>query len=98
MNGIAVAPRNLTEIGVVSDFTGNPDFLSISVDAVILPREANDIILSHIQSVGLFEGIPYSVEMDDGVTIEYYVDLMDGVKVRQHEIEGNLRHGRWEAI
>ncbi len=91
LNGIAVAPRNLTEIGVVSDFTGNPDFLSISVDAVILPREANDIILSHIQSVGLFEGIPYSVEMDDGVTIEYYVDLMDGVKVRQHEIEVRIK-------
>jgi hypothetical protein len=91
LNGIAVAPRNLTDIGVVSDFTGNPDFLSISVDAVILPREANDIILGHINSVGLFEGIPYSVEMDDGVTLEYYVDLMDGVKVRQHEIEVKLK-------
>tara|TARA_B100000925_G_scaffold128861_1_gene96444 strand:- start:2927 stop:4678 length:1752 start_codon:yes stop_codon:yes gene_type:complete len=91
LNGIAVAPRNLTDIGVVSDFTGNPDFLSISVDAVILPREANDIILNHINSVGLFEGIPYSVEMDDGVTLEYYVDLMDGVKVRQHEIEVKLK-------
>ena len=91
LNGFAVAPRNLTDIGVVSDFTGNPDFLSISVDAVILPREANDIILGHINSVGLFEGIPYSVEMDDGVTLEYYVDLMDGVKVRQHEIEVKLK-------
>ena len=98
LNGIAVAPRNLTDIGVVSDFTGNPDFLSISVDAVILPREANDIILGHINSVGLFEGIPYSVEMDDGVTLEYYVDLMDGVKVRQHEIEVKLKKRTWTKL
>lgn len=91
LNGIAVAPRNLTEIGVVSDFTGDPDFLSISVDSVILPREANDLIINHIDNVGLFEGIPYSVELDDGVTIEYYVDLIQGVQVRSHEVEVKLK-------
>ena len=91
LNGIEIAPKNLTEIGVVSTFTDNPDILSLSVDSVILPREGKDIVQAHIQNVGLFEGIPYMVEMDDGVTIEYYVDLLDGVKVRQHEIEVNLK-------
>jgi len=94
INGIEIAPKNLTEIGVVSTFTDNPDILSLSVDSVILPREANEIVQTHIQNVGLFEGIPYSVEMDDGVTIEYYVDLIDGVNVRQHEIEVNLKKRR----
>ena len=94
LNGIEIAPKNLTDIGVVSTFTDDPDILSLSVDSVILPREANVIVQTHIQNVGLFEGIPYSVEMDDGVTIEYYVDLIDGVKVRQHEIEVNLKKRR----
>ena len=94
LNGIEIAPKNLTDIGVVSTFTDNPDILSLSVDSVILPREANEIVQTHIQNVGLFEGIPYSVEMDDGVTIEYYVDLIDGVNVRQHEIEVNLKKRR----
>ena len=90
LNGIAIAPRNLTEIGVVSDFTGNPDFNSMTIDSVILPREANEIITTHIQNVGLFEGIPYSVEVS-GVTLEYYVDLMEGVQVREHEVEVQLK-------
>jgi hypothetical protein len=91
INGIEIAPKNLTEIGVVSTFTDDPDILSLSVDSVILPREGKDIVQNHIQNVGLFEGIPYSVQMDDGVTIEYYIDLLDGVKVRQHEIEVSLK-------
>ena len=27
LNGIQIAPRNLDQIGVLSDFTDNPDFL-----------------------------------------------------------------------
>ena len=91
INGIEIAPKNLTEIGVVSTFTDDPDILSLSVDSVILPREGKNIVQNHIQNVGLFEGIPYSVQMDDGVTIEYYIDLLEGVKVRQHEIEVSLK-------
>ena len=41
LNGVEISPRNRDSIGVVSDFTGNPDFLSINVDTIILPREAN---------------------------------------------------------
>ena len=90
LNDIEVAPRNLTDIGVVSDFNQNPDILQVSVDSVILPREAKDIINNHIANVGLFEGIPYRIEVG-GVTIDYYVDLIDGVKVRQHESEVNIK-------
>ena len=90
LNDIPVAPRNLDSIGVVSDFSDNPDTLKITVDSVVLPREAYDIIKLHIAQVGLFEGIPYRVEMD-GVSIEYYVDLTTGVRVRQHEVEVNIK-------
>jgi len=51
----------LDEIGFVSDYTDNPEVDSISVDSVILPREAKKIIQDHIQNVGLFEGIPYQI-------------------------------------
>ena len=59
---------------------GNPEFIQLNVDSVILPREANDLIRNHIQNVGLFEGIPYDIETG-GVTLNYYVDLIDGVKL-----------------
>jgi hypothetical protein len=90
LNGIEVAPRNIDDIGVVSDFSGNPDILSLNTELVILPREANDLIREHINNVGLFEGIPYSV-VTSGQTLEYFVDLTDGLKVREHEVEVNLK-------
>ena len=90
LNGIEVAPRNIDDIGVVSDFSGNPDILSLNTESVILPREANDLIREHINNVGLFEGIPYSV-VTSGQTLEYFVDLTDGLKVREHEVQVNLK-------
>ena len=90
LNGIEISPRNREGIGVVSDFSGNPDILSLNVDSLILPREANELIRNHINNVGLFEGIPYSVETG-GVTLEYFIDLSDGLKVRDHEVEVNLK-------
>jgi hypothetical protein len=78
----------------VSDFTGNPDVLSLNVDTLILPREANQYIKTWIQNNGLFLGIPYSVEMDGNITLDYYIDLSDSSAkpiVRQHEIEVKLK-------
>lgn len=91
LNNVEITPKNRTQIGVVSDFTGNPQILNLSVDSVILPREAFNQIQSHITNVGLFEGIPYRIEFDGNINLEYYVDLIDGVKVRLHEIEVKLK-------
>ncbi len=91
LNGIEVAPRNLDEIGVVADFTGNPDFLSISVDSLILPREAVEIVKNHIAQVGLFEGIPYKIELNPNVSVDYYVDLLDNLVIKTHEVQCKIK-------
>ena len=94
LNGIEVSPRNRDSIGVVSDFTGDPEVLSLNVDSVILPREANQYIKTWIQNNGLFIGIPYTVEMDGNISLDYYIDLSDSSAkpiIRQHEIEVKLK-------
>lgn len=91
LNGVEIAPRNRDSIGVVSNFTGDPDELSLSVDSVILPREANDIIRNHIQNNGVFIGIPYTVELDNNVTLDYYIDLTEKPKIKQYEVEVKLK-------
>jgi len=91
LNDIEISPRNRESIGVVSDFSDNPNELSLNVDAVILPREAFLIVQQHIQSVGVFEGIPYKVEMDGGITLEYYVDLTDNPIFRSYETEVKIK-------
>ncbi len=91
LNGIEIAPRNLDTIGVIADFTGNPDFINISIDALVLPREAVQIVTDHIANVGLFESIPYTIELQPNVSVEYYVDLLDGVKIKSHEVQVKLK-------
>jgi hypothetical protein len=94
LNGIEVSPRNRDSIGVVSNFTGDPDILSLNVDSVILPREANQYIKTWIQNNGLFIGIPYTVQMDGNISLDYYIDLSDSSAkpiIRQHEIEVKLK-------
>ena len=95
INNIQITPRNRTEIGIISDFSGNPEELSLNTETIILPREAKDIVDQHIASVGLFQGIPYKITMDGGVSLDYFIDLTDGVKVRQHEIEVKLKRRRF---
>lgn len=90
INDIQITPRNLDDIGVVSNFDGNPEFLNVTVDTIILPREAYDLVQTHIAQAGLFEGIPYRIEVAN-VTMEYYIDLFSGVTVRPHEIEVKIK-------
>jgi len=91
LNDIEIAPRNLFDIGVISDFTDRPSELELNVDKLILPREGMSIIQQHIATQGVFEGIPYRVEMEPGITLEYYVDLTEEAVFRSYEIEVKIK-------
>lgn len=91
LNDIEIAPRNLIEIGVISDFTDRPSELELNVDKLVLPREGMTIIQQHIASQGVFEGIPYRVEMQPGISIEYFVDLTEEAIFRSYEIEVKIK-------
>ena len=91
LNEVPVSPRNVLEIGLNTDYTGNPNMLQIDADTVILPREAREIILNHISTQGVFEGIPYTIVTDSGITLEYYVDLAEGTTYRDFEIEVKIK-------
>ena len=91
LNNIEVSPRNVLEIGLNTDFSGNPEILSIDTDKIKLPREAMDIIQSHIATQGVFEGIPYNIITDGGVNLEYYVDLTDQTLFKTYDIEVKIK-------
>lgn len=91
LNGVEISPRNVLTIGLNSDFTGRPELLEADVDSVILPREGREIVLQHIATQGVFEGIPYTMETADGSILQYYVDLTEETKFRDFEIEVKLK-------
>tara|TARA_R110000772_G_scaffold268739_1_gene398516 strand:+ start:22928 stop:24547 length:1620 start_codon:yes stop_codon:yes gene_type:complete len=63
----------------------------MDVDTVILPREAMDIVQNHINTIGVFEGIPYRIQTEGGQNLNYYVDLTDGAIFRDFEFEVKLK-------
>jgi len=92
LNGVEVSPRNRDSIGVKSNFTERPTELELNVDSIVLTREAYDIIKQHIQTQGLFEGIPYQVQLNNGAIIDYYVDLIDESTIyKDYEVNVKLK-------
>jgi hypothetical protein len=91
LNDIEISPRDRNEIAVISDFTGNPNVLNISTETLILTRDAYDIVKQHIQTIGVFEGIPYRIELDGGINLNFYVDLTENAVFRDHECEITLK-------
>lgn len=85
LNDIEVAPRNLDQIGIISEFVNEVDQLKLTSESIILTREAKNIIDDHIENVGLFEAIPYRIQLN-GVSINYYADLLNDLSIRDNEI------------
>lgn len=91
LNDIEIAPRNIFSFGLQSNFEGDPELLEIDADTLILPRESVEIIQNHILSVGIFEGIPYRIEMESGIKLDYFVDLTENAIYRDFEIEVKIK-------
>ncbi len=88
VNGVEVTPNNLGEIGFVSQFNNVIDDLNINVDSVLLKREDyEDIVKPHIQQVGFFEGLPYDIVSNSGVTLNYFVNFKENPIFRDFEVE-----------
>ena len=90
LNGVEVAPRNVLEIGLITDYTGNPEMLQVDTDTIVLPREAREIIMRHVATQGVFEGIPYTLEVGN-IQLDYYVDLTESFAIRDFEIEVKIK-------
>jgi|TARA_R100000084_G_scaffold38927_1_gene15678 hypothetical protein len=91
LNGLEIAPRNIDDIGVISNFGDIPTELELNVDKIIVPREGYNLIKSHINTLGLFEGIPYEIVMNNGTSLQYYVDLTEETLYREHEVEVKIK-------
>ena len=91
LNEIEVSPDNRLDVNIVSDFTGNPNILSLGVNTLRFSREAKEMILQHIQDNGVFVGIPYRIELANGINLNCYIDLCDNMVIRDHHIEVNVK-------
>jgi len=87
IDGFEVSPRNIGEIGLVSNFTKRPDELELNTTSIILTREAYSKVKEHISEKGFFEAIPYTVYSSTGISIDLYIDLQEKPIFRDFEVE-----------
>ncbi len=91
INGVQVNPVNQGEIGIRVQYTDRGQDLMVSTDNIVLTREDYDVIKTHIQSVGFFEGLPYQLISNSGVTLDYFIDLLEKPIFRDYEVELKLK-------
>lgn len=77
INGIEVRPRDADMIGVELDWTGDAQENELNVDSLVLEKDAKRLVLDHIATYGVFEGLPYTFQINNTFTLEYYIDLTD---------------------
>lgn len=90
INGVSISPRNIDSIGFKTDFSDSINStigreLALNVEELTLPNEAKDIINNWVSTNGVFQGLPYQIDMN-GTKIEYYIDLTEPTKYRDNEI------------
>lgn len=91
INNQEITPRNLFDIGVKVDFEAKADEVQVTTDSLLLPREAKVLINNHIDFTGLFEGIPYKVQMENGIELDYYIDLTEEHLIEDNQIQCRVK-------
>ena len=80
IKGTLVRPDNADDIGFKFDWTKDINEAELTTDSVILSNDAKRIVLEHIETNGIYEGIPYEAQVGS-TTLEYYIDLTYSPKI-----------------
>lgn len=82
LNSTQIVPDNADDIGIKMDWSNPANSIEneLTVDSVKLSRKAKKIVLDHIDNVGIFQGIPLTIQIEN-VSLEYYIDLVASPKL-----------------
>ena len=92
LNGTEIRPQNADEIGFKIDFSGEEGVTQneITVDNVVLVNKACKLVKSHIESVGICQGIPYQIKIG-GLVLDYYIDLTESPVIGDHHVDVKIK-------
>lgn len=96
INGTEIRPKDADKIGIKLDWTADAQEAELTVDSLILENKAKKLVLDHIDTNGIFEGIPYTYQINN-LTIEIYLKLVDDPKISgvgDSAIEVNIHRRR----
>lgn len=80
INGQEITPVNYETIGIKLDWTGDAREAELTVESVELANLGKKLVLDHIDTLGVYEGLPLTIKIGT-LTLEYYIDLTDNPKI-----------------
>lgn len=80
INSTEIRPDNADTIGFKFDWTGDILEAELNVESIKLSNKGKQLVLDHIDNLGIYEGIPYTVKVSNPrtgntITLEYFIDL-----------------------
>tara|TARA_R110002126_G_scaffold93089_5_gene220760 strand:+ start:11253 stop:12983 length:1731 start_codon:yes stop_codon:yes gene_type:complete len=94
INGIEIRPKDADKIGVKMDWTtDNAIEAELTVDSIVLENKAKKLVIDHIDTYGIFEGIPYTFQINN-FSLEYFIELVDDPRISgkgDSSIEVNIK-------
>lgn len=91
INNTEITPRNIFDIGIVCDFSARIDQNKLTTDTIVLPNEGKNLVLQHLQNVGLFEGLPYDIQFAGNNVLNCYIDFTNSFTIKDKEVEINIK-------
>ena len=76
INNQEVRPKDADLIGLKLDWIGDAQETELNVDTLVLENKAKKLVLDHVNTYGVFEGVPYTFQINN-FSLNYYIDLTD---------------------
>lgn len=103
LDGVDVSPVELDDIDIGIDKSQIEDVLTVGTSRVTFANEGIDVLRNAIANNGYFKGVPLQLKLNNGFTLDYFVDPTDGIRIQDHKIEASIRqryenHRFWEQV
>jgi hypothetical protein len=86
INGTEVKPLNFDTIGFKIDYSQDYNLPELNTDSIIFVKEDMKLIMNHINTNGVFQGIPYTITFGT-TTLNYQIDLTEAPQIKDSQIE-----------
>jgi len=89
-------PVNADDIGIKMNWRGDIEEAELNTDTIVLSNRAKVIVLDHIATYGVFEGVPIIIQIGN-TALEYYIDLQSNPRISgfgDSEIEVSIKRRR----
>jgi len=91
ISGVDVTPNDAKNLGFVCDFTERNGSFELNFDRLKFSNEGYKFIKTHWSNYGAFHGLPILIQMNNGTSYDYYIDLTENPLFTDRDVEVSIK-------